>query len=98
MECSSVDLPDPLSPVSMISGWERSTIIGIWKFRFTKTGWASIFKYIAGFSINRDWPRDCSTHGMHHAVAPPGRRVRKWSIVGAALLAAGALVILAISA
>src|SRR5437879_4790289 len=52
MECSSVDLPDPFSPVSMISGWERSTIIGMWKFRFTKTGWARIFRYIARISIS----------------------------------------------
>jgi hypothetical protein len=36
----------------MIRGWERSTIIGMWKFKFTKTGWARIFRYIAGIKYN----------------------------------------------
>src|SRR5262245_41314518 len=46
IECSRVDLPEPFSPVSMMSGCERSTIIGMWKFRLVKTGWARICKYI----------------------------------------------------
>src|SRR5262245_13331046 len=31
----------------MISGWLRSTIIGMWKFRCGKTGCPRIFRYIA---------------------------------------------------
>src|ERR1039458_9667557 len=47
MEWSRVDFPQPFSPRSMISGCERSTIIGMWKFRLGKTGWPRILRYIA---------------------------------------------------
>src|ERR1700761_9016840 len=46
MECSKVDLPEPFSPVSMIRGWESSTIIGMWKLRLTNTGCPRIFRYM----------------------------------------------------
>src|SRR5690242_3820538 len=46
MEWSKVDFPDPFSPVSMISGCERSTIMGRWELRLVKTGWARIFSYM----------------------------------------------------
>src|SRR4051794_2445323 len=51
MECNSVDFPDPFSPCSIIKGCDKSTIIGIWKFKLTKIGWARILRYI-GFSIS----------------------------------------------
>jgi hypothetical protein len=46
MECSKVDFPEPFSPSSITRGWERSTIMGMWKFKTVKTGCARIFRYI----------------------------------------------------
>src|SRR3954453_19300803 len=52
MECSSVDFPAPFSPCNMTSGCERSTIIGMWKFRLVKIECPRILKCIA-FQDNR---------------------------------------------
>src|ERR1700689_3374158 len=46
MEWSSVDFPEPFSPVTITRGCERSTTIGMWKLRFAKTGCARIFRNI----------------------------------------------------
>src|ERR1700733_6588155 len=56
MEWSSVDFPEPFSPVTMTSGCERSTTIGMWKFRFAKTGCARIFRNIdtSGYQSGSD--------------------------------------------
>src|ERR1700684_1408228 len=52
MECSSVDFPETFSPGSMTIGGARSTIIGMWKFRFVKTGCARILRNISTLRIS----------------------------------------------
>src|ERR1035441_1433822 len=53
MECSRVDFPDPFSPWSTTRGCERSTIIGMWKFRLVKTGCPRILRCIASHQDSR---------------------------------------------
>src|ERR1019366_6149399 len=53
MECSKVDFPDPFSPWSTTRGCERSTIIGMWKFRLVKTGCPRILRCIASHQDSR---------------------------------------------
>src|SRR5664280_247167 len=53
MECRRVDFPAPFSPWSMMRGWERSTIIGMWKFRLVKIGCPRILRCIASHQDSR---------------------------------------------
>src|SRR5689334_17740271 len=57
MDCSNVDFPDPFSPCSMMSGFRRSTTMGMWKLRFGKTGCARIFKNIEAVRIPKAFRR-----------------------------------------
>src|SRR5450432_244123 len=80
MECSSVDFPEPFSPCSMIRGCERSTIIGIWKFKLANTGCPRIFKYIGHQDSRPLAERHCVLRRSGpfqrrgNAVAPPPKR------------------------
>src|ERR1700704_4914389 len=65
MEWRSVDFPEPFSPVSMTRGCERSTIIGMWKFKVVKTGWARIFRYIGIQDSRRGAARAASQRDRH---------------------------------